>query len=191
MAKWIIIGLLLVIGAMWFFWPSNKPDYSLHEARIAQREQAISELQVENAKLLSRIKADSVSHKIEVQAYKDRDKKKSREIARIKASPEVIRIRSESTSIDSLITIYDSVVTAKDEHISIQEKYIVNLQTDLKSIEANFESRVSLLQENSNDKDKIIESQSQELKKQKRRNRLHKFVTIPVAVIAFLVGSQL
>ncbi|HEY3430482.1 MAG TPA: hypothetical protein VGK39_07395, partial [Cyclobacteriaceae bacterium] len=62
---------------------------------------------------------------------------------------------------------------------------------DLKSIEANFESRVSLLQENSNDKDKIIESQSQELKKQKRRNRLHKFVTIPVAVIAFLVGSQL
>ena len=79
---YIILGLLLVIVLMFMFWPSPKdPDYSLHEARIAQREQAYHSLSRDYQKLLLKIEADSVSHKIEVRAYKDRDKKKSREIA--------------------------------------------------------------------------------------------------------------
>ena len=167
MAKWIIIGLLLVIGAMWFFWPSNKPDYSSHENRIKLREQAISELQVENTKLLSRIKSDSVSHKIEIQAYKDRDKKKSAYIANLKANPVVIKVREEVPLIDSAFQAYDSLLESKDQQINLQEKYVSTLQLDIGALKNSFEERIALQDSTINDQREIIIDLTTRLNKKK------------------------
>jgi len=185
--------LLLIIGGtiVYLLWPNPTPDYSLHEARIAQREQAISELQVENTKLLSRIKSDSVSHKIEVQAYKDRDKKRVSEIARIKASKAVVQVRDSVPEIDSLIVAYDSLLESKDQQLNLQEKYIADLQLDVNELTHNFEERLKLQSETIEDLNAIVDDQRKTIRKQRRSKRLAS-VLAPIALgFGFLLGSQL
>lgn len=188
---YVILALLLVIGAMWFFWPSNKPDYSDHENRIKLREQAVHELQAENTKLLARIKSDSVSHTNEIQRYKDRDKIKSREIARIKANPVIVKVREEVKEVDSLIVAYDSLLQSKDEQIELQARYIDTLQVDIGKVTDNFMERLKLQSETIDDQKLIIEDQRKELRKERRNKKIAKILVPVVAVASFLAGSQL
>lgn len=188
---YVILALLLVIGLMWFFWPSNKPDYSDHENRIKLREQAVHELQAENTKLLARIKSDSVSHTIEIQTYKHRDKKKSAYIANLKANPIVIKVREEVPLIDSAFHAYDSLLQSKDEQIELQARYIDTLQVDISKVTDNFMERLKLQSETIDDQKEIIDSQRKELRKERRQKRLAYVIAPIVFGFGFLLGSQL
>lgn len=188
--------LLLIIGAglVYVFWPEPKePDYSLHEARIAQREQAYHSLSRDYHKLLLKIEADSVSRKIEVQAYKDRDKAKSREIARIKAKPHVVEIIRANPAIDTLLQAYDSLLESKDQQLNLQEKYVSTLQMDIGELKANFEERIALQDSTINDQREIITDLTNRLNKKK--TVWQKLAQVGKDILkvgaGFLLGSQL
>lgn len=186
--------LLLIIGAglVYVFWPEPKePDYSLHEARIAQREQAYHSLSRDYQKLLLKIESDSVSHKIEVQAYKDRDKIKSREIARIKASKVVVQVRDSVPEIDSLIVAYHSLLESKDQQILLSEKYVSTLQIDIGELTANFEERLQLQSETIEDLNTIVDDQRKTIRKERRAKRLAKILVPVVGIATFFLGAQL
>lgn len=190
---YIIIGLLLVIGLMFVFWPdTSKPsarELEL-EAALERRTEAYNESERRGAKLLAKIESDSVSHKIEVQAYKDRDKKRVSEIARIKASKVVVQVRDSVPEIDSLIVAYDSLLQSKDEQIELQARYIDTLQVDISKVTDNFEERLKLQSETIADQQSIIQDQRKELRKERRNKKIAKVLVPVVAVGAFLLGGS-
>ena len=189
---YVILALLLVIGAMWFFWPQPKdPDYSEYEFKIKLRDAQIHSLGRDYEKLVMKIESDSVSHTNEIQTYKDRDKKKSAYIANLKANPIVIKVREEVPLIDSAFHAYDSLLQSKDEQIELQARYIDTLQVDIGKVTDNFMERLKLQSETIDDQKLIIDGQRKELRQERRGKRLAKFVAIGAAIGGFLLGSQL
>lgn len=187
---WLL--LILVLGLVYTFWPSPKePDYSEYEFKIKLREAQIHSLGRDYEKLVLKLEADSVSHKIEVQAYKDMDKKNLAYIANLKANPVVIKVREEVPLIDSAFLAYDSLLESKDQQINLQEKYVSTLQLDIGELSANFEERLKLQSETIADQQSIIQDQRKELRKARRAARATKVVAVVGLVGGFLLGSQL
>lgn len=189
---WVIIGLIVVIGLMWFFQPGpNEPDYSIKDAQIAQRDTLIHKLSREAEKEKQERKAERLAYMDTVRTYKDRDKKRVAEIARIKAHPVVIRVREEIPIIDSAFHAYDSLLKSKDVQISLAEKRITKLEVDITEVEERFEEQLRLMGENVADLKSITEDQRKQLRKIRRQNRLVKVVAVVSAVGGLLLGGQL
>lgn len=189
---WLIIGLTVVIILLILFQPQPaQPSYAEYDRREELRKVENLELLAENTKLRHRIKQDSVSHKIEVKAYKDRDKKLSREIARIKANPIIVKVREEIAEVDIAFQTYDSLLASKDEQIQTQAAYIETLQVDLSKVTDNFLSRMKLQEETIQDLNTITEDQRKQLRKIRRANRWLKVATVVIGVAGLIGGSQL
>lgn len=188
--------LLLIFGAglVYVFWPdTSKPsarELEL-EAALERRTEAYNESERRVAKLLSLIKVDSVSNKIEVQAYKDRDKKRVAYIVNLKANPIVIKVREDVPLIDSAFQAYDSLLESKDQQLNLQEKYVGTLQMDIGELKANFEERLKLQRETIEDLNAIVDDQRKTIRKERRAKRLAKVVSVGVVVVGFLVGAHL
>lgn len=188
--------LILIIGGavVWMLWPDSKAADSRIlelEEKNARREQAIHSLQGDYEKLKIKSEADRVAFTDSIQTYKDRDKVKSREIARIKANPVIVKVREEVKEVDSLIVAYDSLLQSKDEQIELQARYIDTLQIDLTRVTDNFMERLALQDSTIQDQKSIIEDQRKTIRKERRQKRLAKILVPVVAVGAFLLGASI
>lgn len=188
---WIIACLGLVIVGMILFDKDPVPDYSEHENRIKQREQAVSRLQRENAVLQAKIESDSAKHSNDIVASRVQINFQSRLIRDLKAKPEVVQIIQSSPQIDSLIRAYENVIVEYIVRDSLNLQYIDDLRVDLRAVESNFEERLKLMGENVADLKSITEDQRKQLRKIRRQNRLVKVVAVVSAVGGLLLGGQL
>lgn len=185
-SSYLIIALLAIIAALILFDRDPGSDYSEIENKIVIRDSVIHQLSRDNSKLLAKIAADSVSHTKQVQTYKDRDKKLTREIARIKASQVIVHARDSVPEVDELIEAYDSLIEIKDSQIYLQEKYLSDLRLDHGEMRHNFEERLNLQAQSIADQRAIIDDQRKQLRKERRKAKLAK-VLVPIAFGAGLL----
>lgn len=191
---YLVIALLLIIGIGWYFWPdtSKQSERELELLnKVTIRDSAIHNLSREAEKEKQERKAEKLAYMDTVRTYKDRDKKITREIARIKANPVVIKVREEVPLIDSAFHAYDSLLESKDVQISLAEKRITKLEVDITEVEERFEEQLRLMGENVADLKSITEDQRKQLRKIRRQNRLVKVVAVVSAVGGLLLGGQL
>ena len=188
----VILGLLIWVVVSECSRPDPiDPEKIELETKIKHRDQAVHELQALAVIDREKRKADSVAYTKEIQTYKDRDKKRVSEIARIKASKVVIQVRDSVPEIDGLIVAYDSLIAGKDQQIETQATYINKLEVDISKVTDNFVERLSLQSETIADQAEIIKSQGKQLRKENRKKAFWKVVAVIAGGAGIFGGSQL
>jgi hypothetical protein len=189
---WVVFGLAAIIILLILFDKDPKPEAEKIQALemgIAHDKLRIKELSDKNIK-------DSTAHVQKVTQIRDSLKREQRHgaklssnLARLKANPIVIQVRDSIPVIDSLVQSYDSLLESKDDQIELQGRLIVSLEDENKRITGNFIERLQLTEDNFQAQKAISDSYKKDLRKERRKVKLFKVLTVVGTVGGIFLGS--
>lgn len=185
---YVILALLLVIGAMWFFWPQPKdPDYTVFDAELKKRATRLSELIEDHKQQQERILARFEKDSLDKVAYRNEIKALKSKIAQRR--PRIDSIIVDSPELKEFISMQDSVIVRQQARIDSLDATVGSLEIDIGKVTDNFMERLKLQSETIDDQKLIIEDQRKQLRKERRNKKIAKILVPVVAVGAFLLGG--
>lgn len=170
----LIVGLCLVMAGMLIalLFRPVPPPVLIGKLTTEQEDElraTIVTLEGQNDSLRRELDKSKAAGKTAQEAFNSEIKAKAKTIAELKARPAVIEIRKEEPEIDELVTAQDSL-------IGFQQDRIAQLTTELQTrdninaqIQANFERRLSSVEQLLHDKTMEVEQSAKEIKKLRRR----------------------
>lgn len=189
----LIVGLCLVMAGMLIallFRPVPPPVLigKLTEAQENELRATIVTLEGQNDSLRRELDKSKAAGKTAQEAFNSEIKAKAKTIAELKARPAVIEIRKEEPEIDQLVTAQDSLIGFQVERISqltteLQTRDNINAQ-----IQANFERRLSSVEQLLADRTMELERAKKENKKLRRKLTFTKIGAV-IGIAAVIVIS--
>lgn len=185
---YIIIILIAIIGAMWFFWPQPKPDTSLQQ-EIHKLNGELSEARYEISTLLNEREKSKQEGVEKDRAFKATIEGLNSRLAQKREK--VITIIQDNPDLKAFVETQDSVIAVQGKRIDTLSADILKQSMDCNKIISRFEGMLQVHAQKDSLQDLQIVGAMRDLRKQKRANRLGKVIAIGLGVIGFITGNQI
>lgn len=191
---WVIFALSGVIILLLLFSPTKEPN----KEKITALENAIAISDVQKKDLETKHKADSTASAKEIARLNDLLSSKSkqadkfeRNLAHLKANPIVIKVKDSIPEISQTFEAYDSLLASKDDQLTIQKTMIVELKAENERITGNFLERLRITEDQYAKQKEISETYKKEVRKERRKVKLFKVVSVVGFVGGLFLGGSL
>lgn len=184
---WIIIGLAAVIVVMILLWPNVEPqDTQVWKDSIWKSELKIRQLQWLSRELQSQITEDSLQSIKAKEEYEVKVTRLRSTVAKLKASPVVVKVLEENFEVYELVNSQDSVIEVQDNRIMSLETELGKLRVNMVGVTQNFEQQIAAQESRFTASQELSNSLEKDLKKEKRRAKIAR-VLIPIAFVGGII----
>lgn len=188
--SWLFFIALAVIIAMIFMWPESKTvNTQPWKDTISRKTDEIKTLQENLVIIREKVTEDSLQSIKAKEEYEVKVSRLRSTVAKLKASPVVVKVLEENFEVYDLVNSQDSVIEVQDNRIMSLETELGKLRVNMVGVTQNFEQQIAAQEERFTASQELSKTLEGDLRREKRRAKIAR-VLIPVAFVVGLVLGQ-